>query len=59
MLNYLHKSREWPKSITAFRYVVNTILRVPARAICSDQTRLSAHGHCVILQHRLTVLFFN
>ena len=29
MLNYLHKSPKWPKSITTFRYVVNTSPPVP------------------------------
>ena len=55
MLNYLHKSREWPKSITTFQYVVNTIRRVLARASsCSDQTPLTTaslqaldYGHFV------------
>ena len=35
MLNYLHKSPKWPKSITTFQYVVNmTQVRSLARAIC-------------------------
>ena len=51
MLNYLHKSLEWPKSITAFQYVVNTIRGAGlARASsCYDQTPLLSQNQ--IAQH--------
>ena len=56
MLNYLHKSREWPKSITAFQYVVNTIRGAGlARASsCYDQTPLLSQNQ--IAQHTFLAL---